>query len=152
LELSLLQRKLLNNYQQDFPLSPQPFLSIAKELGVSEETVISAFSLLKQQSFINRIGPIIQPNYIGVSSLVAMSIPEPQLLHCAEIINRFSEVNHNYERSHHFNLWFVLVANDQNHLDGILTQIEQETEFKTLKLPLLKDYFINLGFQLNLDD
>lgn len=152
MEISTLQKQLLNNYQQDFPLSSQPFLAIANDLGVSEQDVISAFDLLKQQSFINRIGPIIQPNHIGVSSLVAMSIPEQQLPHCADIVSQFSEVNHNYERSHRFNLWFVLMASDNTQLDSLLSSIEQQTGFKTLKLPLLEDYFINLGFQLDLDD
>jgi len=147
-----LHKQLLNDYQQDFPLTPRPFLSIAENLGVTEELVISAFALLKEQKFINRIGPIIQPNNIGVSSLVAMIIPSDQLESCAEIINQYSEVNHNYERDHQFNLWFVVIANEQGHLTKILSSIEEKTGFKTFKFPLLEDYFINLGFQLDLDD
>jgi len=145
-------KQLLNDYQQDFPLTSRPFLSIAEELGLTEELVISAFSLLQEQQFISRIGPIIQPNNIGVSSLVAMIIPSDQLEHCAEIINQFSEVNHNYERDHHFNLWFVVIASEQDHLAKTLSSIEEKTSFKTFKFPLLEDYFINLGFQLDLDD
>jgi len=150
--LEPLHKQLLNDYQQDFPLSPQPFLEIAEKLGVTEELIISAFSLLQEQAFIGRIGPIIQPNFIGVSSLVAMTIPAEHLENCAHIINQFSEVNHNYERDHHFNLWFVIIANDQKHLTETLSAIELKTNFKTFKLPLLEDYFINLGFQLDLND
>lgn len=145
-------KKLLNDYQQDFPLSPQPFLEIAEQLDVTEEFVINAFSLLQEQSFINRIGPIIQPNHIGVSSLVAMMIPAEQLESCAKIISQFSEVNHNYERDHEFNLWFVIIASDQNNLARLLSNIEKQTGFTTFKFPLLEDYFINLGFQLDLND
>jgi DNA-binding Lrp family transcriptional regulator len=150
--LTPLHKQLLNNYQQDFPLSPQPFLEIAENLGVSEELVIAAFALLQEQSFISRIGPIIQPNHIGISSLVAMMIPSAQLESCAKIISQFSEVNHNYEREHKFNLWFVIIADDQNNLTELLSRIEKETGFSTFKFPLLEDYFINLGFQLDLND
>jgi len=150
--LQSFHKQLLNDYQQDFPLTPRPFLSIAENLGVTEELVISTFAFLKEQQFIHRIGPIIQPNNIGVSSLVAMIIPQDQLEICAELINQFSEVNHNYERDHHFNLWFVVIANEQDHLTKILSSIEEKTGFKTFKFPLLEDYFINLGFQLDLDD
>ncbi len=150
--LNNLHKQLLNDYQQDFPISPQPFLEIAGKLGVSEDFIIKAFSLLQEQSLISRIGPIIQPNHIGTSSLVAMTIPAEQLESCAEIINQFSEVNHNYERDHAFNLWFVIIASDQNNLTDILSSIEKKTGFATFKFPLLEDYFINLGFQLDLND
>ena len=150
--LNNLHKQLLNDYQQDFPISPQPFLEIAEKLGVSEDFIIKAFSLLQEQSLISRIGPIIQPNYIGISSLVAMTIPTEQLETCAEIINQFSEVNHNYERDHAFNLWFVIIASDQNNLTEVLSSIEKQTGFPTFKFPLLEDYFINLGFQLDLND
>ena len=149
--LTILHKQLLNDYQQDFPLSPTPYLDIANSLGITEEEVLVAFSALSEQDFISRIGPIIQPNQLGISTLVAMAIPEKHISEVAEIISQFPEVNHNYEREHHFNLWFVLIAHDQQHLTHVIKQIEKQTNFKTMQLPLLKDYFINLGFQLNLE-
>ncbi|MBE0470578.1 MAG: Lrp/AsnC family transcriptional regulator [Methyloprofundus sp.] len=149
--LSSLHKQLLNDYQQDFPLSPTPYLDIANTLGVSEEQVLAAFSALSEQDFISRIGPIIQPNQLGISTLVAMAIPKAQLSKIADRVNQFPEVNHNYEREHHFNLWFVLIARDQQHLSNVIAQIERQTGFKTMQLPLLEDYFINLGFQLDLE-
>jgi DNA-binding Lrp family transcriptional regulator len=150
--LTPIHKQLLNDYQQDFPLSSQPFLEIAEQLGVSEEFIIEAFSLLQEQSLVSRIGPIIQPNNIGISSLIAMIVPSKQLESCANIINQFSEVNHNYERDHQFNLWFVIIASDPNNLTALLSSIEQKTGLSTFKFPLLEDYFINLGFQLDLND
>jgi len=149
--LSTLHKQLLNDYQQDFPLSPTPYLDIANTLGVTEEEVLAAFSVLSEQDFISRIGPIIQPNQLGISTLVAMAIPETHIIKVADIVSQFPEVNHNYEREHHFNLWFVLIARDQQHLSNVIEQIEIQTRFKTMQLPLLEDYFINLGFQLDLE-
>ena len=149
--LSPLHKQLLNEFQQDFPLSPTPYLDIANTLGVTEDEVLTAFSVLSEQDFISRIGPVIQPNHIGISTLVAMAIPQQQLSKIAHIISEFPEVNHNYEREHHFNLWFVLIASDPAHLAAVIQQIEIQTDFKTMQLPLLQDYFINLGFQLDLE-
>ena len=150
--LTLLDKQLLNNYQQEFPLSPRPFQTIAEQLGVTEEEVLIAYSELAEKKFISRIGPIIQPNHIGLSTLIAMTIPDDQLTRTANIISGFAEVNHNYEREHRFNLWFVLIASDEQHLHTIITDIEAQTGFKTMQLPLLEDYFINLGFQLDLEE
>ena len=150
--LTPLHKQLLNNFQQEFPLSPTPFLDIANKLGVSEDEVLSTFRELSEQNFISRIGPVIQANQIGLSTLVAMAISSEKLIPIAEIINRFPEVNHNYQRDHRFNLWFVLIATDAQHLQKVITKIEKNTGFKTMQLPLLDDYFINLGFQLDLED
>jgi DNA-binding Lrp family transcriptional regulator len=85
---------------------------------------------------------------IGVSTLAAISVPADKLEYYASIINRFSQVNHNYQREHAMNLWFVLTAADQTELDATITEIEQQTAHTVLVLPMLKEYHIDLGFNL----
>jgi DNA-binding Lrp family transcriptional regulator len=150
--LSPLHKQLLNNYQQDFPLTATPYLSIAEQLGVSEAEVLSAFQNLSQQNYISRIGPVIAPNYIGASALVAMAIPEADLQRVADLISAYPNVNHNYERENRFNLWFVLMADDTAQLETLISEIEQQTGYSAMLLPMLADYYINLGFELNLND
>jgi len=150
--LSSLQKQLLNDFQQDFPLTPRPYLAIAERLNVSEADVLSAMQELTDQTLISRIGAIIKPNQIGKSMLVAMAIPVEKLYEVAAIVNSFSEVNHNYERENRFNLWFVLISSSDELLQITLNAIEQQSGYKTMQLPLLEDYFINLGFELDLDN
>ena len=147
-----LHKQLLNNYQHDFPLSPRPFEDIAVSLGVSEEDVIDAMTELTENDFISRIGPVIPPNHIGASMLVAMAVPAEQLQAVAAVVSAYPEVNHNYEREHRFNLWFVLIASCGEQLQTVITSIEEKTGCNAMQLPLLADYFINLGFELDLDD
>lgn len=149
--LTPLHKRLLNEFQRDFPLSPRPYQDIADVLGVSENDVLSALTELNANNFISRIGPIIPPNQLGASTLVAMAIPEQQLQSVADKISAYPEVNHNYEREHRFNLWFVAIAADAGHLQAILDAIEQETGYKTLSMPLLDEFFIDLGFKLDLN-
>ena len=148
--LTDLHKRLLNDFQRDFPLSPCPYQDIADVLGVSEDDVLSALTELNDNNYISRIGPIIPPNQIGVSTLVAMAVPEPQLQAVADKISAYPEVNHNYEREHRLNLWFVAIAADAAHLLAVLDTIEQDTGYKTLSLPLVDDFFIDLGFKLDL--
>ncbi|MDQ7090578.1 MAG: Lrp/AsnC family transcriptional regulator [Methylococcales bacterium] len=150
--LSPLDQQLLNNFQHDFPLSPTPYKEIARSLGASEDEVLLAFEQLNEQQFISRIGLVIPPNHLGVSSLVAMAVPPDQLQATASLINQHPEVNHNYERENHFNLWFVLMAEDSDHLQTTIERIETKTGFKAMRLPLLEDYYINLGFEIAFDD
>ncbi len=148
--LTDLQKKLLNDFQRDFPLSPTPYADIAAKLNVTESEVLQVFQDLNEQNFISRIGAIIPPNHIGVSTLAAISVPENKLERVAAQINKFSEVNHNYERENALNLWFVVIANDAAHLDDVIGAIEVETSYNVLRFPLEKEFFIDLSFQLDL--
>jgi len=148
--LTTLHKQLLNDYQHDFPLSAQPYQDIADALGVTEADVLSAFTELNDNDFISRIGPVIPPNHIGVSALVAMSVPEQHLQQIADKISAYLEVNHNYEREHQLNLWFVVIASDAEHLRAVIDAIEQETSYPAMQLPMLDDFFIDLGFRLDL--
>jgi DNA-binding Lrp family transcriptional regulator len=147
-ELTPLQRSLLNDYQQGLPLSPTPFADMARQLGVEEQEVIVTLEQLRQQGAISRVGPVFRTHSIGASTLAAMRVPEEYLLEVAMIINGFAEVNHNYEREHELNLWFVATAPDETHLAQTLQRIEQRTGFEVLALPMLEDYHIDLGFEL----
>ncbi|MEQ1528143.1 MAG: Lrp/AsnC family transcriptional regulator [Methylococcales bacterium] len=150
--LSPLHKQLLNDYQRNFPLSPTPYLDIANELGVSEAEVMQALADLNAADMITRIGPVIPPNRIGVSTLAAMAVPAAQLQDIAQLISHYPEVNHNYEREHHYNLWFVVIAGNAEHLQQVLVKMEQQTGFSVMSLPLLDDYFIDLSFKLDLHD
>ncbi|MBS3965296.1 MAG: Lrp/AsnC family transcriptional regulator [Methylomonas sp.] len=148
--LTSLQKRLLNDYQQAFPLSSRPFRDIAEQLGVAEHDVLTALRELSDRQMISRIGPVIAPNLIGSSSLVAMAIPDDDLERVAGLVSRYAEINHNYERENRFNLWFVAVGDNDEHLQSVITDIERQTGYPAMRLPMLADYFINLGFDLNL--
>lgn len=150
--LSTLQKQLLDNYQHSFPLSPTPYRDIAVALGVTENDVLTALKEMTETDIVSRIGSIIPPNQIGVSTLAAMSVPKDRLHEIAEIISAYPEVNHNYEREHRYNLWFVIIAANNTRLQKIIADIENKTELNIMALPLLENFFIDLGFRLNLND
>ena len=147
-QFSRLEQRLLNEFQQGMPLTPTPYADIAKQLGVYETTVLETLKRLQTEAVISRVGAVFRPNRIGASTLAAMAVPEAELEDVATIVNEFAEVNHNYEREHRFNLWFVVVAEDEDRLETVLADIEDRCGYAVLDLPLLNEYFIDLGFDL----
>jgi siroheme decarboxylase len=145
-----LTQNLLNDFQHNFPLSPTPYADIAERLGVNEQSILDLLKELKEQDILSRVGPVFRPNRIGVSTLAAMAVPERRLQQIADIISAYSAVNHNYEREHHFNLWFVVTAENSDQLNSILVDMEAKTDIRILSLPMEKDYHIDLGFPLKL--
>lgn len=147
-QFSKLEQRLLNEFQQGMPLTATPYADIARQLGVYETTVIETLQRLQTEGVVSRVGAVFRPNRVGASTLAAMAVPAGELEKVAAIVNEFDEVNHNYEREHRFNLWFVVVASDEDRLQQVLVEIEQRCGYPVLNLPLLNEHFIDLGFEL----
>ena len=147
-ELSALERRLLNDFQHDFPLSSMPYADIARDLGVSEDEVLAALARLKQAGAVSRVGAVLRPNTVGASTLAAMAVPADRLEEIAALVNSYAGVNHNYEREHELNLWFVATAPDSGRLQELLDDIATRSGIEVLAFPLVEDYHIDLGFEL----
>ncbi|HWS03077.1 MAG TPA: Lrp/AsnC family transcriptional regulator [Gammaproteobacteria bacterium] len=147
-DLTDLERRLLDTYQQGLPLSSTPYADMAQALVVSEADVLTALTHLQNLGVLSRVGPVFRTHAIGASTLAAMAVPEDRLEAVAAIVNSFAAVNHNYEREHRFNLWFVATAASDAELTEVLEGIEELTNIKVMPLPMLEDYHIDLGFTL----
>ena len=146
--LSAIDRHLLDDYQHNFPLDPQPFATIAEQLGTDEAKVIERLEYLQRIGALSRVGPVLRPNRVGASTLAALAVPAGRIEAVAAQVSAFPEVNHNYEREHEYNLWFVVTARDRTSVDRVLADIAAVTRLTPLDLPMLEDYFIDLGFAL----
>ena len=140
--------RLLNEFQRDFPLCPAPFAELAERLGVAEKAVLGSLEKLRREGKISRVGAVFAPKRIGASTLAAMAVPPEKLEAVAATVNRFPEVNHNYEREHRYNLWFVVTAGSEGRLQATLGAIEKAAGHPLLALPLLEEFHIDLGFSL----
>ncbi len=148
MHLNPAELKLLDDYQHEFPLVPRPFKAIADATGISEVEVIENYARLKAKGVLSRIGAVVKPNTAGVSTLAALAVPPSRLAEIAALVSAQPEVNHNYEREHEFNLWFVVTAGDADAVGAVLRRIDQMTGLEVLDLPLVRSYHIDLGFPL----
>lgn len=141
--------RLLNEFQRDFPLHPQPYVAIAAHLGLDEATVLAAYAEGLASGVVSRIGAVFAPNRIGASTLAAMRVEPAQLEAVAAQVSRHAGVNHNYAREHDWNLWFVATAPDLTARSVLLETIATETGLPVITLPLKDEFHIDLGFDLN---
>lgn len=140
---------LLNDYQHGFPLCVEPFATIAQQTGLSADAVLAQYQRWLAEGRISRIGPVFAPQRVGASLLAAISVPATALAQAAAKVSAHPEVNHNYEREHAYNLWFVVAAPTQERLNAVLDAIEAECQTAVLRLPLVEQYHIDLGFSLH---
>ena len=148
MQLSDDRLRLLNDFQRDFPLEPRPYARIAGELGIAEDDVLAILGELSGAGAISRVGAVVRPNTVGASTLAAMRVPPEHLEAVADQISARPEVNHNYERDHAINLWFVVAAESRDAVLRVLGEIEAATGIQVLDLPLVTPFHIDLGFDL----
>jgi hypothetical protein len=77
-----------------------------------------------------------------------MAVPDGRLVEVAALVSGYDEVNHNYEREHRLNLWFVVTAANRVRIEQVLAEIGARTGLTVLDLPLLEAFRLDLGFRL----
>lgn len=140
--------RLLNDFQRGFPLVPAPYAELACRLDCDEAAVLDRLARLLQRGAISRVGPVFAPWRVGVSTLAALAAPPARLEEIAALVSACPEVNHNYQREHYYNLWFVATADDEPALQAVLDRIAGQAGTRVLSLPLVEQYHIDLGFDL----
>lgn len=140
--------RLLNDFQRGLPLVAEPFAEIAGRLECTQDEVLAALDHLQRRGAISRVGAVFAPWRVGVSTLAAAAVPPERLEDVAAQVSAHAEVNHNYQRDHHYNLWFVATAADEAALAAALDGIAAESGCRVLSLPLVEQFHIDLGFDL----
>jgi DNA-binding Lrp family transcriptional regulator len=121
---------------------------MAQQLGVDEDGLLAMLRRLLAEGAISRVGAVVAPHRAGWSTLAAMQVPPEMLDAVAEFVSGFEEVNHNYQREHRLNLWFVVTAASDWRVEQVLREIEYRTSMPVIDLPLEEAFRLDLGFRL----
>jgi len=92
--------RLLKLAQSGVPITSQPYLAWAKELGWSEEEVIRRLSDLEKEGIIRRFAATIGHRALGIlaNAMIAWQVPAGDVEATGSIFASFEEVTHCYER------------------------------------------------------
>jgi len=139
---------LADRWQRGFPLCPRPFAAAGAPFDLTEAETLGAFARLIARGFVTRIGAVVRPNTAGASTLAALAVRAGDLERVAAIVSEEPFVNHNYERGHPLNLWFVVAAPRAPDVDATLARIAGRTGLTPFDLRLEQPYFLDLGFAM----
>lgn len=139
---------LLNDWQRDFPLIAAPFAQIGERCGAGEHEVIEGYRQLLREGAISRIGGAWGAGAGGAALLCAFAVPAHRLDAVAACVSAHPGVNHNYEREHQHNLWFVITGRDAAAVGTAVDGLEAQTGCRALRLRMRRAYRIDLGFDL----
>jgi len=152
-QLSDIDKHILEELQNDFPLVSRPFKIFAEKLDITEETLLEKINILCSEKIIRNISAIINASKIGFqSTLVAVKVNENQVENIAQKINKHPGVSHNYLRDHSYNIWFTLTIKKDKDLKNEIEEILNFSGKKVIDyliLPSIRTFKIGVNFRFN---
>ena len=147
-----IDKAILASLQDDFPLVANPYDIIAHRLGISIEELWKRLDMLIDTGIIRRLGASINSHKFGFkSTLAAISVDPDTVARAAIIMERFPEITHCYLRKHRFNVWFTVIAINEDRIKEILEIIRSELsldEAKVLNLPIKRMFKLDARFNV----
>jgi DNA-binding Lrp family transcriptional regulator len=145
--------QILQELQYNFPLSEKPYEVIADRLQIPKEELWDRVQAMLDKGIIRRMGASFDSNKLGFCSTLAAVSVDPLLVDKAsEIIGQFYEVTHSYLRNNVYNIWFTLIATDNNKIENILEQIRKSLcleKSKALNLPMKRVFKLDARFRVS---
>jgi DNA-binding Lrp family transcriptional regulator len=148
-----IDRRILRELQHDFPLSERPYEVIAERLQLPAGQLWTRVQRMLDEGIIRRMGASFDSKKLGFSSTLAAVSVEPELVdRAAEVIGQFPEVTHNYLRDDAFNIWFTLIAADQERIESVLEEIRTTLSLEktaVLNLPVKRLFKLDARFEVS---
>lgn len=147
-----LDRRIISELQNDFPIAEKPYDIIAQRLGVTPEEVWAHVKKLSGEGVIRRVGISVDSRKFGfVSTLAAVRVEKELVEKASKLIAGFSEVTHSYLRDGEFNLWFTVIAENEEKVRGVLEQIQKGLsldENSIMNLPMKRMFKLDTRFEM----
>jgi DNA-binding Lrp family transcriptional regulator len=170
--MSELEQQILNLIQDGFPLVERPYKTLAEMLNcdgeidadkkcansvVSEQEVFDAVEMRRASGVIRRIGGVYDSKKLGfISRLCAGKVPtssqdfsteshdETPMEKFATVVMGEPAITHNYIRSHEYNVWFTVIAENEAAIETVVERVCAKTKLHDVHvLSATKKYKIN---------
>jgi DNA-binding Lrp family transcriptional regulator len=125
-------------------IESRPFLTLAQELGTTEDELLEAIRSLIADGVIRRYGAVVRHERVGYSSnvLVAWKIPEERIDEFEAVIQDLTEVSHGYERVSYpewrYNVYTMIHGHSKDECLGVIERISRAIRIKEYVLLFTK--------------
>lgn len=134
--MTALEQQILDTIQDAFPLEERPYKALAEKFSaqenlgaVSEQQVFDAVESLRSSGIIRRIGGIYDSRRLGfISRLCAGKVSDIETF--AAVVNEIPAITHNYQRSHEYNVWFTVIAENESEVQKIVDALCSKTDLQ----------------------
>jgi len=124
--------KLRVALQHGLPICEHPYSALAKDLNISEETLLKAIAELQNQGLIKRFGMVVRHHELGyrANAMVVWDVPDDIVDEVGDRIGRAPQVTLSYRRPRRlpdwpFNLFCMIHGKDRNQVRSEIDDLIQ---------------------------
>ena len=153
MNLSNIDRKLVDLLQAECPLTRHPYADVGLGLGISEEEVIAQIKQLKADGIIRLIGAVWAAGKLGYqTTLIAIRVVDSHMDKASQLLIQHPRISHAYERDHYYNLWFTLATLATNDIEAELSELAKPIKADAFfSLPAVTTFKLRTHFALGGD-
>jgi len=132
-KLSRRDKLIINELQQDLPLTYTPFSAMAAQLGMDEDYFLARCQSLKQRGVIRRFGAAVNHRKAGfkANAMTCWVAPQEKLDVAGRTLASMKEVSHCYERKTNplwrYNLFAVIHGHTREACQEVARKVSTET-------------------------
>jgi len=142
-------RKILNLYQAEFPLTQRPFAEIGEAVGVSEDEALTRVSRMMEEGYFTGVGLDYDRDSIGESaSICALAVAHGQSQKAVAGLECNPNSSQIFIADHAMNIWFTLVADSAPALKESCGEIERSLGWPILRIPIIREFHADFRVQL----
>ena len=139
--------RIIRCLHRGLAIESRPFLTLAQELGTTEDELLEVIRSLIADGVIRRYGAVVRHEQVGYSSnvLVAWKIPEQRIDEFEAVIQDLTEVSHGYERVSYpewpYNVYTMIHGHSKDECLGVVERICSAIKIKEYILLFTKREF-----------
>ena len=123
-------RRIMRATQAGLPITAEPYQTLAEQLGLSADEVMSRLSAMQHSGIIRRIGAV--PNHYKLgyrfNGMTVWDVPDDQIDELGLRVGQLAFVSHCYHRPRHrpdwpYNLFAMVHGKTQDEADSQIRQI-----------------------------
>ncbi len=132
------EEKILHIVQTNLPDSLTPYADIAKEVGCSEEEVLTLLQKLKDEGVIRRFGASIKHQEVGFkyNAMVAWEIDDALIDECGAVAAESQFISHCYHRptpnkaEWPYTLFTMIHGMEENDIQNVIEELIKTTQLE----------------------
>lgn len=127
-----LDRAIVRATQSGLPLTPQPYVAVAEQVGAAAQDVMARMQAMLNSGVIRRIGVV--PNHYALgfkaNGMTVWNVPDEAIRELGQRIGEFDFVSHCYRRPRHlpdwpYNLFAMVHGRDRDEVNAKVEQIAE---------------------------
>ncbi|MFA5906844.1 MAG: Lrp/AsnC family transcriptional regulator [Desulfobacula sp.] len=129
-----LEKKIIALLQTDIPVVEQPFLEMAKKIGITEDEFLRVLKDLNDRGIIRRFGATLKHQKTGfkANAMVAWKVDEDRVEKTGTIMAAFREITHCYRRNPapgwRYNLYTMVHAASEEAIHALVKKISEAVD------------------------